>query len=119
MDAAPILDPMPGGLLQPAYPLNAGELTRLLTALEAARKCGADAGAFAGLPAEAQALLLRLDIKPRTGPESLADLAAPVRVVSRAEAEELWPPAAPTSDVRAAPVPAVVDPNRPRSCASF
>lgn len=98
---------MPGGLLQPAYPLNAGELARLLSALAAARKCGADAGAFSELPAEAQALLLRLDIKPRTGPEvepPKYDMAADLKAAGI------------VGGVCAAPV---VDPNRPRSAASF
>ena len=106
MTFAPILDPMPGGLLQPAFPLNAGELARLLAALNAARKCGADAVAFSELSAEGQALCLRLGIEPRTGPTTLAEIPSPVRVLSVAEAQEMFP----------APIPT---PNPPRSCASF
>jgi len=109
---------MPGGLLQPAYPLHEGELARLLSALAAARKCGADAGAFSELPAEAQALLLRLDIKPRViavgvdmAGEGLSDQSATVVIAGDGDGGGFRVVGVPTTPT--------VDPNRPRSAASF
>jgi hypothetical protein len=57
----------PGGLLNTGGPLSDSEVTRLLLAIQCGRRIGVDPVAWADTPPEGQAVLLRLDIRPRTG----------------------------------------------------
>lgn len=122
LDTAPILTPLTGGLLQPAYPLTSEELGRLLAALRCARSCGVDADAFSELAPDEQALLLRLGIKARTGPTTMEEpKAAPEASVADIKVK--------TADIdgilvvgangTAAAVPLEPESPKPRPAASF
>jgi hypothetical protein len=58
---------LPGGFLNTGGPLSDSEVTRLLLAVKCGQRIGVDPQVWADVPPEGQAILLRLDIRPRTG----------------------------------------------------